>query len=66
MSIALNIIFAAIVFIGVVGPLAFSIVASRTVRERKVHPVTARNRSVARQRSQRAYGSFSTGTARGS
>ncbi len=51
MTIALNIVFAIIVFAGVVGMLAYSVTSSRTAvqRTRKAHPVTANNRAVARQ-----------------
>jgi hypothetical protein len=67
MTIALNIISAVIVFTGVVGMLAYHVLAahrgghSHTPRE--VHPVTARNRVVARQRNRRVYGRLESANA---
>jgi hypothetical protein len=59
MTIALNIIFAIIVFIGVVGMLAHSVKVARAahpklhVAQAKARPATAKSRSTA---GQRAYG----------
>ncbi len=55
MTIALNILLAVIVFAGVVGMLAFSILAARTPVRPKVHTETARARATGRAR---GHGSF--------
>jgi hypothetical protein len=48
MTIALNILFAVIVFASVVGLLAYSILASRTPAPPKVHTETAKARAAGR------------------
>jgi NhaP-type Na+/H+ or K+/H+ antiporter len=45
MTIALDIIFAVIVFTGVVGLLAASVIASRSTAPRKARPATAKGRA---------------------
>lgn len=50
MTIALNVLFAVIVFAGVVGLLAVSIAASRTPAQPKVHTETAKARAAGRAR----------------
>jgi hypothetical protein len=57
MTIALNILFAVIVFVGVVGLLAYHIVADRTPVQPKVHTETAKARAAGHAR---GYGSFKT------
>ncbi|MGH2866267.1 MAG: hypothetical protein ACRDNK_01690 [Solirubrobacteraceae bacterium] len=57
MTIALNILFATIVFVGVVGLLAYSILAARTPAQPKVHTETAKARAAGRAR---GHGSFKT------
>jgi hypothetical protein len=53
--IALNILLAVTVFVGVVGLLAFNILAARAPAQPKVHTETARARATGRAR---GYGSF--------
>ena len=48
MTIALNILFAVIVFASVVGLLAYSILASRTPAPPRVHTETAKARAAGR------------------
>ncbi len=48
MTIALNILLAVIVFAGVVGMLAYSIIAARTPAQPKVHTETAKARAAGR------------------
>jgi hypothetical protein len=55
MTLALNILLAVIVFAGVVGLLAYNIVATRTPAQPKLRPESARRPAPARQR---AYGSL--------
>ncbi len=57
MTIALNILFAVIVFVGVVGLLAYSIIVSRTPAQPKVHVETAKARAAGRAQ---GHGSFKT------
>jgi heme/copper-type cytochrome/quinol oxidase subunit 2 len=57
MTIALNILLAVIVFAGVVGMLAYSIIAARTPAQPKVHTETAKARAAGRAR---GHGSFKT------
>ena len=58
--VALNILLAVIVFVGVVGLLAFSIVAARIPVKPKVHTETARARKMGRAR---GYGSLTRANA---
>ena len=53
--IALNILLAVIVFVGIVGLLAFNILAARTPTQPKVHTETARARATG---GARGYGSL--------
>jgi hypothetical protein len=55
MTLALNILLAVIVFAGLVGLLAYNIVASRTPAQSKLRPEPSRRPVTARQR---AYGSL--------
>ncbi len=55
MTLALNILLAVVVFAGVVGLLAYNILAARTPAPAKLRPETARRPAHARQR---AYGSL--------
>ncbi len=54
MTIALNILLAVVVFAGVVGMLAYNIVATRTPAQLKLRPEASKRSAPARQR---AYGS---------
>ena len=60
MTLALNILLAVIVFVGVVGLLAYNIVATRTPAQPKLHPEPGKRSAPARQR---AYGSLDSARA---
>ncbi len=57
MTIALNILLATVVFVGVVGLLAYNILAARTPAPAKLRPETARRPARARQRAHGPLGS---------
>lgn len=54
MTIALNFLLAVVVFSGVVGLLAYSIIASRSPSQPKLHPVASKRPAPARQRAYRS------------
>ncbi len=54
MTIAINLLLAVVVFAGVVGLLAYNILATRTPAQAKLRPVTNRRPAPARQRAHRA------------
>ena len=60
MTLALNILLAAIVFAGVVGLLAYNIVATRSPAQPKLHPEPGMRPAPARRR---AYGSLDSARA---
>jgi hypothetical protein len=50
MTLAFNILLALIVFVGVVGLLAYNIVATRTPAQPRLHPQPGKRPAAARQR----------------